>query len=268
MERSFAYQLDYLHRIWQLRYFWLSLTRKDLIHRYKRSFLGIGWCLLRPLAMTAIFCIVFGNLFNYPLEAYAPHLLIGMTTWQFLTEVILKGAHSYSHCSAYIRQQPIPLAIFPLTTALSSIFHYTIALAMAVAVTLYYQGNVSPMAVLYLIPALALLFMLGWFLAIVSGVMQSHFPDTNHLLEIGMQVLFYLTPILYRPENFESRAWFATLVRWNPVTSILAMVRMPLLEGVPPSIHHIQVCLILVAFVGFCAIFLMRKLEKTLIYWI
>jgi lipopolysaccharide transport system permease protein len=268
MEGSFANQLGYLYRIWQLRYFWLSLTRKELVQRYKGSFLGIGWCLLRPLAMTCIFCLVFGKLFNYPLRDYAPHLLIGMTTWQFFTEALLKGSHSFSQCIAYIRQQPVPLAIFPLTTVLGSIFHYIVGLAMALGVTLYFQGFVNPLAVLYLIPALLLLFLLGWFLATVSGVMHSHFPDTNHLLEIGLQVLFYLTPILYRPDSFGNQGGFVTLVQWNPLTSILALIRTPLIEGIPPSMHHIQVCLLLVTVVGLGAVLLLRKLERTLIFWI
>src|SRR5262249_18391644 len=53
----------YLGAIWRCRYFWLSLVRMDLRHRYRGSVLGLGWSLLHPIAMTAILCTVFHHLF-------------------------------------------------------------------------------------------------------------------------------------------------------------------------------------------------------------
>src|SRR5476651_1570419 len=128
MDRLVARKADYLIRIWELRYFWCSLVRNDLDNRYKRSFLGIGWSLIRPLAMTAIFCMVFGNLFDLAIEDYAPHLLIGMTIWQFFSESLLQGCNSFVRGATYIRQQRIPLAIFPLRTVLGAGLHFLIAL--------------------------------------------------------------------------------------------------------------------------------------------
>ena len=52
----------YLAAVWRFRFFWMSLVRMDLRTRYRRSLLGIGWSLLQPLAMTAIFCLVFPQL--------------------------------------------------------------------------------------------------------------------------------------------------------------------------------------------------------------
>jgi lipopolysaccharide transport system permease protein len=268
MQDMLTQRLGYLYKIWQLRYFWSSLAVKDLTNRYKRSFLGIGWSMLRPLAMTCIFCVVFGRLFHYPIEEYAPYLLISMTIWQFLTESILQGSYSFARCSPYVRQQPIPLAIFPLTTVLGSAFHSLIALAMAIGVTLFFKGSIDPISLLYLIPSLVIVFLLGWLFAIISGVIHTHFPDTNHLLEIGLQVLFYVTPILYRPESFSDREGLSFLVEWNPLSSIMALVRTPILDGTLPALHQIQMSLLVLTLAGACAILLLRKLERTLIFWI
>ena len=56
--------LDYPLRLWQLRYFCLSLVQKDLRARYRNSTLGIGWSLVRPTVMTAVLCVVFATVFN------------------------------------------------------------------------------------------------------------------------------------------------------------------------------------------------------------
>ena len=267
MEGSMTNLLDYIARVWTLRYFWFSMVRKDLDARYKKSFLGLGWSLLRPLAMTFIFCIVFGKLFNYPLEEYAPFLMVGMTTWQFLSECMVQGAFAFLQGSAYIRQQQVPLAIFPLRSVLGSGFHFLIALFVALGVSFYFKGYLSA-AVLYLIPAIALLFLLGWALSIVTGVLYTHFPDTTNFLEIGLQILFYITPIMYKPESVLGRHRLTALIDLNPFTSLLAIVRTPVLEDTAPSMFHVMFSLAVLAVVGAIALVLLRKLERTLIFWI
>lgn len=268
MEGLFANRLDYLGRIWKLRYFWFSLVGNDLRNRYKRSFLGIFWSLVRPLAMTTILCLVFAKLFNVEVADYAPFLLLGMLTWQFFTESLMQGCNSFGLGSAYIRQQNVPLAIFPLRTVLGSGFHALIALGMALLITLYFRGSLDPLSLLYLIPAIIFLFFFGWCLAILSGIMHTHFPDTHHLLEISLQILFYMTPILYQPSSIQNRAKMLMVVEWNPLTSVLALVRTPILEGTAPAGEHILVSLLFLAVVATAAVLLLRKLERTLIFWI
>src|SRR3712207_3342312 len=104
----------YFHNIWRLRYFWLSLVQDDLARRYRRSFLGVGWSLVRPLGLTMLFCGVFGQLLDQRVVEYGPFLLLGLTIWQFLAESALHGCHCFQHGGVYLRQQPLPLAIFPL----------------------------------------------------------------------------------------------------------------------------------------------------------
>jgi lipopolysaccharide transport system permease protein len=263
----------YLRDIWKLRYFWFALVKNDLKTRYKRSFLGIGWSLLKPLAMTAIFCLVFGKLFNVPIEEYAPFVLVGMTTWQFITESLLQGSHSLTMGSAYIRQQKIPLAIFPLRTVIGSGFHTGVALIVAIGITIYFSvfmggGNFHPLGLVYLIPGMIILLLIGWCLAIITGVLGTHFPDTRHLMDVCLQILFYITPILYKPESIPGRAKLLFVLEWNPITSLIALIRTPILEGQPPTLQNILMSL---GFLVICAIFaalLLRRLERNLIFWI
>src|SRR5271165_5046492 len=217
----------YLLRIWQLRYFWFSLVKSDLNQRYSRSFLGIGWSMVRPLAMTVVFCAVFGRLFEISFWDYAPFILLGLTLWQFLVESILNGCDCFSRAAPYIRQQAIPLAIFPLRTVLGTGFHALVAVGLAAAIAWTCHGLPPGLALLSLIPSAIILFMLAWFLAIVGGVLHTHFYDTRHLLEIGLQILFYLTPILYHPGSLAQHRHLLRMVEWNPITAVLEMFRRP-----------------------------------------
>ena len=268
MTELFGNRLDYLRRIWNMRYFWFALVRNDLNNRYRRSFLGIGWSLLKPLSMTFVYCIVFAKVFNVSIAEYAPFLLIGMTVWQYFTECLLNGAYSFAQGSAYIRQTQIPLAIFPLRAALGAGFHALVALAVALAVTWFFTGGLHLLALPYLIPAMLILAVFGWSLAILSGVLFTHFPDTRHLLEVALQILFYVTPILYRPGDIQGRSRILLLLEWNPMSSILALIRTPILDGVAPTADTILIGLLFVVAVTVVAATLLRKLERNLIFWI
>jgi ABC-type polysaccharide/polyol phosphate export permease len=261
-------RFGYFHRIWELRYFWFSLVQNDLANRYKGSFLGIGWSLVKPLSMTVVYCIIFAKVFKVDVTDFAPFLLIGLTTWQYICECLITGALSFSQGSAYIRQQQVPLAIFPLRIVLGSGFHALIALAVALAVTLFFTGSLHPVGLLCLIPAMLVLLVLGWAMAIVSGVLYTHFPDTRHLLEVALQILFYITPILYKPEYLAGRGRMMLLFKWNPMTSILDLTRTPLLQGTLPPMQQIEMSLMFVTMVALLAFALLRKLERTLVFWI
>jgi ABC-type polysaccharide/polyol phosphate export permease len=263
-----SFWLDYADRIWRLRYFWTSLIVKDLRARYKNSVLGIGWSLLRPLAMTVVFCVVFAELFHLKVGDYAPFLLTGLTTWQFFTECTLSGCLSFFMGSAYIRQQPLPLAIFPLRTVLGAGLHALIGMALALVVTGLFRGFPNPLALLWLLPVILICLVLGWSAAIICGMTHVHFPDTTHLLEITINILFYATPVLYPPGNFASRRTFGWILQFNPLTHLLALIRDPIMTGEPaPLGSYVVVCAFALLSV-YIASMCLRKLEKQLVFWI
>lgn len=261
---SFAY----LRQVWHLRYLWFSLVANDIRSRYRRSILGVGWSLLRPLGMTAIFCLVFGTLFNRSITDYAPYVLVSVTIWQFIAESLITGCHCFNAGSAYIRQQQIPHAIFPLRTVLGTGFHFLVALSLGVALTAYLKGIASFSALLFIPFAIFILLALGWSLAIISGVAQTHFPDTAHLLEILIQIVFYLTPIMYSATDFPNRNRFSTVLALNPVQSLLEMIRQPLLHGQMPTAFNIGMSVACAVVAGVTAVLLLRRLERSLVFWL
>jgi ABC-type polysaccharide/polyol phosphate export permease len=260
---------DYLQRIWRYRYFWWSLVRNDLRTRYRRSFLGIGWSLARPLALTVVFCVVFGRLFDIPREQYAPFLLVGMTLWQLILEATLQGCNCFIIGGPYIKQQQLPLAIFPLRCVLGGGIHCLLALGLAIAIAWFFNPRMNLLLALFgSIPGLLVLFLVCVFLAILCGVLHTHFPDTQNLLEILLQILFYLTPVLYPPHALSQRGRLSWLVELNPFTSVLELVRAPILGGTLPSLWRLQIALLLLLATGALAAVCLRKLERTLVFWV
>src|SRR5437773_2622776 len=122
--------LKYLASIWACRYFWLSLVKNDLQLRYRRSFLGIGWSLLQPLATTVVTCAVFHAIFHMNVRDHGLFILSGLACWSYFTSVTIQGCQSYVQAVSYIRQQPMPMGIYALRTTLGAMFHLLIALVL------------------------------------------------------------------------------------------------------------------------------------------
>ncbi len=83
-------------------------------------------------------------------------------------------------------------------------------------------GNLP--AMLSLIPTLLLIALLGWSVALCCGLTNVIFQDTQHLVEVLFQILFYLTPVMY-PAKILAERRMQWLVTYNPLAALLELVR-------------------------------------------
>jgi ABC-type polysaccharide/polyol phosphate export permease len=256
---------DYFRSVWDYQPFWSALVQADLQRRYRRSFLGLGWSLLQPLGMTLVLGLVYRRLFNISFWDFAPLLLSGLAFWTFFSSVVLRGCESLVGAEPYIRQQPMPLIIFPLRAVLSSGFHFLIALTLAI-VWAYFRGMVKdPLALFSLIPTLALLFLFGWAVAIVAAFGHAFFPDMQHLAELSLQALMFLTPIMYPPELL-AKADLGFLLQVNPLAIFVGMIREPILHGQVPSLAAYALVSGLVAIPIVAAGYIVSRWERQVIF--
>jgi len=255
----------YMTAVWRCRYFWLSLVRMDLRTRYRRSILGLGWSLLNPIAMTVTLCIVFHTIFKMPVREYAPYLISGLVAWNYILTVTLQGCQCFFQAESYMRQHPAPLAIYPLRTTLGGSIHLLFALAVVLALTFAFKGFEHPLALLSLIPALLLLFLFAWSLAVLAGCANVHFQDTQHLAEVGFQILFYATPIMYRLDQLGNPK-LVRLVSLNPLLYVLRLIRDPILNGQIPSWSTYACACGLILFTLLAAGITLTRLQRRLIF--
>ncbi|MGQ0635153.1 MAG: ABC transporter permease [Planctomycetaceae bacterium] len=257
---------EYLGAVWKCRYFWLSLVRMDLRTRYRRSVLGLAWSLLQPIAMTVVLCFVFQKLFGIQdWRDYAPSLLAGLCFWNVVSSSTLQGCQCLLQGERYIRQHPAPIAIYPLRVVLGASFHFGVALVVVLALRLALKGSadLSPLAAIF--PTLLLVLALGWSLATLAAFANSYFPDTYHLAEVGLQVLFYATPIIYPPDELRKKGvgWF---VDYNPLAAYLELLRGPLVVGQWPPQQALLVAGLGTLLALAAAMFLLSRLEKRIIF--
>src|SRR5262249_5052913 len=163
--------------------------------------------------------------------------ITGLATWQYVLNVALHGCQCFFLGEQYIRQHPAPLAIYPLRTALGGTVHFIMALSVVLCMAAYFNGGFPrPDTFVTLFPYILAVFMLGWSLAVLTGSLNVMFQDTQHLAEVGFQILFYATPIMYRlkdvlgpkldpaqePSKYIQFAGY--LMAHNPLVAFLDMV--------------------------------------------
>jgi len=262
---------SYMATVWKCRYFWMLLVKMDLRTRYRRSMLGVGWSLLHPIAMTAVLCTVFSSMWDMQIRDFGPYLMTGLVFWSFMTTVVITGCQTFYAAETYIRQYPAPLAIYPLRTMLGAAFHFALGLAVAIGLTWIMSGFTNPWTMLRLPLALVMLSILGWSLAILAGFANVYFSDMQHLMEIILQMLFYLTPIMYPQEMLRERGagW---IIDYNPIAALLALIREPilegnpLLEGAPPLLTSFQTAGCTTLVVASLAVLVLVRLQRKLIF--
>jgi lipopolysaccharide transport system permease protein len=238
-------------------------------------------------------------------RTYAPYLFAGLTFWGFFSSVLVQGCGCFFQGESYIRQFPAPMAIYPLRTMLGSAFHFGIGLLLAIGLALLagpakpedFAGKAARrhpaqmqtdrpaekapstdptteeqlprtmqlMALPTLVPTLLLLLLFGWSVAILFGLLNVRFRDTRHLAEIGLQGLFYLTPIMYPIQAMEGR-FLGKLLHYNPLTSILDLLIQPILYGRIPSLTMYAVAGLIVLSLTGAAAFALKIEERRLIF--
>jgi lipopolysaccharide transport system permease protein len=269
----------YLRAIWKCRFFWLSLVKMDLRSRYRGSILGLCWSLLHPIAMTSILCVVFRFAFHQELDTYAPLVFTGLTFWGFISASVVQGCGCFFQGESYIRQFPAPMAIYPLRNVLGAAFHFGIGMLLAIAIGFLYGPDTreiygNPLATRMhqllslpsLIPTCTLLLMLGWSLSILFGLLSVRFRDVRHLTEIGLQGLFYLTPLMYRIDQFDPGRRLTRLLHCNPLVPFIDLIRDPILFGRIPSAATYASAAAVVAVSAVLAIAALRIEERRLIF--
>jgi ABC-type polysaccharide/polyol phosphate export permease len=256
---------EYAHEMWGFRYFWLHLVKADLQKRYRRSAVGVGWSLLQPLCMALVLTAVYSRVMGVGFWQFGPALLAGLAFWSFIQQSCLHGCSCFLSAEAYMRQQPMPTLIFPLRVVLLAGFHFAMSLLLAAAFAWVGAGTVHVLGLLAALPVVVLLTLLCWSLATIAAYSHVYLPDTQHLLEVGLQMVFYMTPIIYPASLLEGNG-FGWLLEANPLAHLVEMLRQPLLTGdIPAALSYLKATLVVLPPVAL-AMWLVRRLESDLIF--
>jgi lipopolysaccharide transport system permease protein len=222
-----------LTRLVYLRDLVRELVVRDIKLRYNRSVLGIGWSLAVPLAQLAILNFVFGVILPFHIENFTTFLFAGLLPWSWFQSSLFAVTKTTRQNKDLIQQVGFPVGILPVITVTSQFLHFALALPILFFL-LWWEGYPLSPALVALPLVMGLQFLLTLGLSYFIVPIESLFHDTEHLLGLGLFLLFYLTPVFYSPSSIPEK--YLLIYDLNPLVHLLGAYRAILMEGVFPPL--------------------------------
>jgi len=245
---------------WRL---WMLLGWIEIRQRYARSRLGPFWLTISMGVVIASIGVVYGTLFGQKMSDYLPYLAASLVSWGMFASTVQEGSTAYISNAAYIRQVATAKLIYVLQVPWRNLIilaHNFVIILLLLAIF----GVPSWATLPLFIPGLVILTLNATWMAMLTGLFSARFRDLPQIIASLVQVAFYVTPIMYRPEALTR---FSFLVRLNPLTYLLDVVRQPLLGQVPSM--QTYVLTIGMAIVGWLlALTVTSRYLKRISYWI
>jgi lipopolysaccharide transport system permease protein len=210
----------------------VELVVRDIKVMYKRSVLGLTWSLLNPLLHLLIFYLLFARILSIRVNRFSSFTLTGLLVWGWFRSSITQGATAITGNRELLGRPGFPIAVLPVVTVTTSLIHFVLALPVLIAIMAIDGVLPGPMALMVpLIIALQFTLVLG--LAYLAASANVLFADTHHLLNVVLQLLFYLTPVFYDMSSVPEQ--YLAIYRLRPMVRLLEAYRTLLIEGTQPE---------------------------------
>ena len=230
--RWFRGSLHDVAEIWRYRELLGNLVRKELKVKYSASVLGAVWSLLNPVVFLAVFWFV-GEVLRFAVTDYPVFLLSGLLVWNFFAASLQSGARSVIENANLVKKVAFPREILPLAAVGVALFDLVLQSAVLLLYILV-SGHGFEAGALWLYPvALATVLVFTTAGTLWLAAVNVRYRDVGHLLNLGLLVWFWVTPIVYQgvlvQQAFADRT-IAGIGRWdlyvlNPLTTIVLAVQ-------------------------------------------
>lgn len=209
-----------------------ELIARDIALRYRGSLLGILWTLLNPLAELLVLLFVFGMVFVVDIPNFPAYLFTGLIVYGWFQTSVNFATQAIVGNRELVRRPGVPLSILPVVTVASNLVHFVLSLPILVCLLLLNDVPITRAALaLPVLIAIEFVLILGF--AYPVATINVWFRDTQHVLRVALQLLFFMTPVFYDAASVPARlAWFYQL---NPMAQMVDAYRSVLLRGTLPN---------------------------------
>jgi len=217
-----------LKEIYRYKFLVYSLVSRDLRVKYKGSILGFFWSLLNPLVMLIVYTVAFKYIIRIRVENFPIFFLCAFLPWSFLSSSLSMSVGSIKDNGNLVKKVYFPREVLPLSIVLSNLVQFLLTFLILIPALLLFKIELGlPLLFLPIIIIFQTAFNMG--LSFFFSAFNVFFSDVKHLLEIFLQIWFWLTPIIYPisfvPEKFQS------LYKLNPAVLFVESYRNLLLNN-------------------------------------
>lgn len=209
------------------------LVLKEIKVKSRGTYFGVAWTLMNPLFTIIVYFVIFRHIFRVGIPNFLAFFIIGFLMWTFFARAITAAARCVADNENLVKQAVFPLEVLPISAVLYHLFHHAVALGLALPLVLAFWGGKLTLNLLWVGVILAGFVCFTMAVALWLATIGVFFRDTQDILEVGLPMLFWATPVFYSvgmaPE------YLRPILAANPLSSFLGAVRTALLEGRMPS---------------------------------
>ncbi len=226
--------------LWKYRDLIRQLTWREVVGRYKGSFIGLGWSFLQPLIMLGVYTFVFSVIFKarWGVEAgegkaaFALALFMGLITFSVFSEVVNSAPSLVLGNVNYVKKVVLPLEILPLVRLCSALINAVFSLGvlfLGILIINHFIHWTALLLPLIWLPLMLFTLGCGYFLASLGVFVR----DMGAVIGVVTTMLFFLTPIFYPVSAVPEQ--FRFFYRINPLALFVEDARRVVLWGLSPD---------------------------------
>ncbi|MDB5642997.1 MAG: sugar transporter permease [Hyphomicrobiales bacterium] len=242
---------------------WNALAWQDIKQRYRRSTLGPLWMTISTAIMVGALGFVYSSIFGQVLSEYIPYVGIGLVIWSFISSMLSEACTVFVSAEGMIRQARLPFTIYVARVIWRNfivLFHNAIIIVLVLAAF----GKGFGLSIIGLPIALVLYFITSLALGVLLGIYCCRFRDIAQLIVNVVQVMFFITPIMWQASLLKSQRWVAD---YNPFHHYIEIVRDPLLGAAFPW-ESFGVVLLTTVLLSGLALDALTRFRHRIAYWV
>lgn len=252
--------------LWQYRELLFTLMWRDIRARYKQTFLGPIWAILKPVISMVLLSAVFGGLAGFtsgnPDIPYPLFLYAGVVVWTYFLSALPGAAASLINNAGVLGKIYFPRLYAPIGQVTAPFVDFLIAFVVVIGLFFYF-GRWPSWHIVFL-PAFMLLAVLA---ALGFGIwlcgISVRYRDVPFVLPFILQLWFYVTPVLYPVNRIPEP--YRKLIAINPMTAVIDGFRWSLLGITKPNVGVLLVSTGVVIAVLVSGLVVFRRAERTVV---
>lgn len=234
----------------------ISLVRRDLVGKYKKSVLGFLWTFVEPLLQLMVYTFVFTVIMPMEdIDNFYLHLFVALIPWNFFASCINGGCAAIIHQQDMVKKIYFPREVLPIAYTTSQFVNMVFSFVVVFVVLLISGIGVNPAALLWLVPVMLIQYMVCLGIVLFFSAVTVYLRDMQQILAVLSMALMYAAPVIYSIDMVPEEMRDVYLL--NPMASIIVSYRDILYYKTAPdgevlgTAFMVGVVLLLIGYVAF-----------------
>jgi lipopolysaccharide transport system permease protein len=241
---------------------WRMLAYYDIRSKYRRTHLGPWWITATNGVMALIIGMASGKFLGADMNEYLPHFVVSVTIWNFISASFGDAGSTLINAAGLIKAINLPVIIHIMRMIQRNfiIFLHNIVIVPILWVFLPWNTSVSMLLAVF---GFAIVYLFVTAGSIVISMISVRFRDIPQVVGSLLQVLFFISPIIWMPSQFKNAS---VVISLNPITYLLKVTRDPIMSRSVPAVDWFIAASFAVTAV-FIAALIYSRYRARVVFW-